>query len=80
MNAFVVLFGAYLFWKGLSALDRRYFWMGLALFILIVVSRFFEYDTGLLWKSVAFILAGVGLIYGGMLFEKKRKKVLKDAA
>jgi len=80
MNAFVVLFGAYLFWKGLSALDRRYFWMGLALLILIVVSRFFEYDTGLLWKSVAFILAGVGLIYGGMLFEKKRKKVLKDAA
>jgi len=78
MNILVILFGGYFFWKGVSSLDRRYFWLGLALLIIVVVSRFFEYDTGLLWKSVSFILAGIGLIYGGILFEKKRGGVLKD--
>lgn len=73
-NLAVVLLGGFLFQSGLNQLDRRYFWMGLGLLVLEVVSRFFEYETGLLWKSLAFILAGLALIGGGLWFEKKYRK------
>lgn len=71
-NLLTVIFGGLLFWKGLSMLDRRYFWIGLALLVLEVVGRFFEYEAGLLWKSAAFVFAGLILIAGGVLFEQRR--------
>jgi FtsH-binding integral membrane protein len=79
-NLVVIVLGGYLFWKGLNELDRSYFWIGMGLLIAEVTGRFFEYQTGLLWKSAAFIFAGLALIYGGILFEKKRGRVNHDAA
>ena len=75
-NLSVVLIGGLLFWRGLTELDRRYFWLGLFLLVLEVIGRFFEYETGLLLKSLAFIIAGLILISGGVFFEKRRGTVL----
>lgn len=71
-NLAVISLGGLLFWRGLNALDRRYFWLGLLLLAAEVIGRFFEYETGLLWKSFAFIITGLGLMYGGWLFEQRR--------
>ena len=77
-NLTVILLGAFLFWSGLNELDRRYFWLGLGLLVLEIGSRFFEYDTGLLLKSLAFVLAGLALIIGGVWFEKRYQKQVTD--
>lgn len=79
-NLATVILGVMLFWKGLTILDRRYFWMGLILLVLEVVGRFFEYEAGLLWKSAAFIFAGLVLMAGGVLFEKRRGREMRHEA
>lgn len=71
-NLAVVVLSFFLFWRGRNELDRRNFWMGILLMILLTLSRFFEYRSGLLLKSLAFIAAGVALILGGLWFERKK--------
>ncbi|HYH05103.1 MAG TPA: DUF2157 domain-containing protein [Bacillota bacterium] len=71
-NLSVMGFGVFFFRFGLEHLDRRYFWLGLLLLVLLIVGRFFEYETGLLLKSMAFILVGLLLITGGLWFERRK--------
>ncbi len=68
----ILLFGlaAGLMREGLAEGDRRQFWFGLVLLILQIVSRVFEYDTGLLLKSFTFLLCGVAVILIGLWFER----------
>lgn len=77
-NLAAIILGSFLLWRGLTELDRRYFWLGLFGLVLVVIGRFFEYETGLLLKSLSFIIAGLSLIVGGICFEKKREKVIRD--
>ncbi len=78
-NIGLIILGAFLFRFGLNELDRRFFWLGLGLLVLEIVSRFLEYETGLLWKSLAFVVSGLILIFGGLRFEKKyRKRVIAN--
>jgi uncharacterized membrane protein len=71
-NLAVAVLSFFLFWRGRNELDRRNFWMGILLMILLTLSRFFEYRSGLILKSLAFIAAGVTLILGGLWFERKK--------
>jgi uncharacterized membrane protein len=71
-NLAIAVLSFFLFWWGRNELDRRYFWIGLLFMILLVLSRFFEYRSGLLLKSLGFIAAGVTLILGGIWFERKK--------
>ena len=59
-----------LLWEAVSAGQRREFWLGLGLFVLVIVSRFLEWDTHLMLKSAVFILCGVGVTIGGVRFER----------
>lgn len=68
-NASLVLLAAGLVWCGYATLRRPVFWAGVLLVAVVIVSRFFEYETGLLLKSAAFIASGVGMIAGGVRFE-----------
>jgi uncharacterized membrane protein len=78
-NLAVLILGGYLVWWGLQRLDRRFFWLGMLLLVAEVAGRFFEYDTGLLLKSLVFICAGVAVILGGVWFEKRRlRQVIQD--
>ena len=56
--------------EGIKLNGRRLFWSGMLLFTLQIVSRILEYDTGLLFKSLVFILCGSGLLFGGLWFER----------
>lgn len=64
---------ASLLWNAVSLGRRREFWLGLLLLVLVVVSRFVEWDTHLMVKSVVFVLGGIAVILGGARFEKRLK-------
>ncbi|WP_199296315.1 DUF2157 domain-containing protein [Leptolyngbya sp. FACHB-711] len=56
--------------EGLAEGQRSLFWSGLILLTLQILSRTLEYDTGLLVKSLAFLLCGIGIIAIGLWFER----------
>lgn len=55
--------------KGMNDANRSAFWSGAILVFLIIVARFFEFDTSLMQKSVAFLACGAGTIYAGIRYE-----------
>lgn len=50
--------------------ERKSFWGGLILLTLQIISRMLEYNTDLLFKSLIFVLCGVGVIIAGLWFER----------
>ncbi|MEN9221809.1 MAG: DUF2157 domain-containing protein [Thermostichus sp. BF3_bins_97] len=64
-------FSAVLCWEGLQQGQRGRFWQGLLGLTLVALTRFFEYDTGLLLKSVALVSSGLGVILIGLQFERR---------
>lgn len=56
--------------EGLGSGARMPFWWGLVLLTLQILSRVLEYETGLLIKSLVFVLCGVGVIAIGLWFER----------
>jgi uncharacterized membrane protein len=55
---------------GLALTSRSTFWGGMVLLVLSIMSRMLEYNTGLILKSIVFILCGVGVIVAGLWFER----------
>lgn len=70
LNGLLFVLAAGLIREGLADGDRRQFWFGLLLLILQLLSRVFEYETGLLLKSMVFLLCGVAVIVIGLWFER----------
>jgi len=68
-NAAVLAMAAGLLTGAMASVDRRLFWPGVLLLVLLVVSRFFEYESNLMWKAAAFLACGLGIIGGGLKFE-----------
>ena len=54
--------------------DRRLFWAGVLFAALIIATRFFEYETGLLLKAAVFTACGIILILVGVKFENYLKR------
>jgi uncharacterized membrane protein len=51
--------------------ERRVaFWAGTLFIVLLIISRFLEYETSLLVKSAAFTLCGLAMIMAGVAYEK----------
>jgi uncharacterized membrane protein len=73
-NVAVFVLAAGLIRRALVSLTRAPFWMGVALIALLILSRFLEYDTGLLAKSVVFLVLGAAVIWGGITFENSLRK------
>ncbi|MFE4107090.1 DUF2157 domain-containing protein [Almyronema epifaneia] len=61
--------------QGLNRVHRGAFWFGIVLLTLQVLSRVFEYETGLLLKSGTFVLCGVLVIIAGIGFERHRHRL-----
>src|SRR5688500_20238486 len=49
---------------------RLAFWFGSLYLVLLILSRFLEYETSLLVKSAAFLVCGLTVIIAGISFEK----------
>ena len=69
-NGLLFLIAAGLIHHGLSQEQRSSFRSGIVLLALQILSRLLEYDTGLLFKSLIFLLCGVGVIAAGLWFER----------
>ena len=52
---------------------RTSFWAGLLLLVFVIFHRFMDWDTHLLLKSLVFIAGGIGVIVGGIRFERHLK-------
>jgi uncharacterized membrane protein len=50
--------------------------IGLLFFVLDVIARYFDFFWKLLPRSVFFIMGGIILLFGGVLLERKRRKIL----
>ncbi|MEK6300857.1 MAG: hypothetical protein AABO41_09060 [Acidobacteriota bacterium] len=57
---------------GMSLTDERrsVFWLGSLYLVLLVLSRFLEYETSLLVKSAAFLACGAAVILAGIRYEQ----------
>ncbi|MBW4656223.1 MAG: DUF2157 domain-containing protein [Kaiparowitsia implicata GSE-PSE-MK54-09C] len=80
MNVLVMLLAIAGIRQGLASGDRLPFWSGMGLLSLTILSRFFEYNTGLLLKSLAFALCGLGVIIIGLWFERNVRQLDPGAA
>jgi uncharacterized membrane protein len=69
-NVLLALLGIGTIRESLGTGDRRPFWFGIILLALQILSRLLEYETGLLLKSLVFVLCGVGIIAAGLWFER----------
>ena len=69
-NALLFLLAAGLIREGLAHGQRRAFWGGIVLLTLRILNWFILSATGLLFKSLMFILCGVGVIAIGLWFER----------
>lgn len=58
---------------GLALGTRHTFWGGMLLLVLSIISRMLEYDTGLLLKSIVFVICGIGVILAGLWFERNAR-------
>lgn len=79
-NAIFVFIAVILIWQSFALSERGSFWIGVIMITMIIVSRSLEYDTGLIFKSIAFLTCGVALMASGILFEKilKRRRLTND--
>jgi uncharacterized membrane protein len=68
-NGGLVVLGGVLIWTGVTREARSGYWGGVLLLALLLLTRFMEYDTGLLMKGLAFIAAGLAVLYTGAKFE-----------
>jgi uncharacterized membrane protein len=75
-NAALVALGVGLTWSGFASLRRIVYWAGVAIVGGTILSRFLEYETSLMLKSIVFLVLGAGVIAGGVKFENfLRRKV-----
>lgn len=71
--------GSVIAWQGLQQATRWRFWLGLLTLTLLVISRFFEYPTGLLLKSVVLVCCGVAVILAGLRFERMHQRIHRQS-
>jgi len=70
-NLMLFLLAIALIRDGLALGSRSTFWGGMLLLVLGIISRMLEYDTGLLLKSIVFVICGIGVILAGLWFERR---------
>ena len=72
-NIGLFVLGAAIAWQGLQLSQRWRFWLGLLTLTIHILTRFFEYETGLLTKSLVLVICGVAVILAGLKFEQVRQ-------
>jgi len=70
--ALVLIVGALV--SGVNEARRSNFWLGTLFLILIIFTRFFEYDTDLITKAMVFIACGVITLLAGIEYERYLKR------
>ena len=69
-NLAALILAAVIIGAGLIYERRLAFWLGSLYLVLLIASRFLEYETSLLVKSAAFLACGVAVIVAGISYER----------
>jgi uncharacterized membrane protein len=69
-NLMLFALGLILIRQALKSEKRLGYWSGILLLSLQVLSRMFEYNTGLLTKALVLFICGIAVIMAGIWFEK----------
>ena len=76
VNILLALMAIGLIRDGLALGLRSCFWLGMVLLVLDIITRTFEYDTGLTVKALVLTLCGIAVLIAGVWFEKKSQAKL----
>ena len=80
MNIAALTLGARALLGALRRESRKLFWMGTGYIVLIILSRFFEYNTNLIVKAMAFLICGIVVMVAGIEYERHlRRKEARHA-
>lgn len=81
-NVAALILAAIIIGVGLIDERRLAFWLGSLYLVLLILSRFLEYETSLLIKSAAFLACGVAVIVAGISYEKylRRKPASSESS
>ncbi len=74
LNILLGLMAIALIRDGLAGGNRSCFWGGMVLLVVDILTRMFEYDTGLMLKALVFVLCGIGVLIAGIGFERKAQR------
>ncbi len=80
VNILLALMAIGLIRDGLALGLRSCFWLGMVLLVLDIITRTFEYNTGLTVKALVFTLCGIAVLIAGIWFEKKSQLRVKGAS
>jgi uncharacterized membrane protein len=69
-NIAALILAAIIIGIGLLHETRAAFWAGSLYIVLLILSRFLEYESSLLLKSAAFLACGIAVIIAGISYEK----------
>ena len=78
-NILLIVIAVGMMRAGLGSGARVPFWWGLVMLTLQILSRVLEYETGLLVKSLIFVICGVGFILVGLWFERYVRTLRVDS-
>ena len=73
-NFLLFFLGIILIRQALKTENRLGYWYGIIILSLQILSRMFEYNTGLVIKAFVLFVCGVGVILAGIWFEKHLNK------
>ncbi|MEM9090529.1 MAG: DUF2157 domain-containing protein [Cyanobacteria bacterium P01_F01_bin.53] len=80
MNMVLFFIGFAMLHDGMLLGIRHRFWGGMGIVVIGLMTRMFEYDTGLMLKALVLALCGVAIIAAGLWFEKQTKSSIKTNA
>ncbi|MGB3573367.1 MAG: DUF2157 domain-containing protein [Phormidesmis sp.] len=73
INVLLAFVGFAMLHDGVLVGVRHRFWGGMGIVVISLMSRIFEYDTGLTLKALVLAICGVAVIFAGLWFEQQTR-------
>lgn len=78
MNIILLLFAIISILYGFEIQNVKIFNLGIVIFVLFVVIKYFDVFWRLLDRSIFFVVGGLVLIIGSVILERKRKRIVEE--
>ena len=76
-NMVLIAFAILTILLGVEEQEPTLFNIGIAIFVLFIITRYIDIFWKLQEKSMFFIISGIVLLFGGMYLEKKRRQIVE---
>lgn len=72
-NFLLFLISISLIWRGNTELDLRLLNVGLAIIVILIIARFFDFNISFIVRGIIFVILGIGFFLANYAIIKKRK-------